>query len=84
VTAAIGARMIGGMHNDTKIAKINQLHIPILILKGNADEQGFQDMADKLHGRANRSTLETFNGGHGDHDAIFNGTCGGAIQRMLA
>ncbi len=84
VTAAIGARMIGGMHNDTKLAKIEQLHIPILILKGSTDEQGFQDMADKLSRRANNANIETFNGGHGDHSAIFNGTCGAAIGRMLA
>lgn len=84
VTAAIGARVIGGMHNDTKIAKIDQLHIPILILKGNTDAQGFQDMADKLHNRANNSTIQAFNGGHLAHSAIFQGASGAAIGLMLA
>ena len=69
------------MNNDRKI---EPMHTPCLILKGRTDSQGFRDMADKLAADAFNASLSTFNGGHADHDAIFQGASGGRISRFLA
>jgi hypothetical protein len=60
------------------------MRTPCLILKGQHDKPGFRDMADRLQEDSYSATLIDFNGGHADHDAIFQLLSGAAIRLFLS